>query len=216
MTRRERLERALGGEQVLPRATMSLGPCDQADGVCLPLDRMAAAKEQARFVVVRGAFAQSLMRGYDLPALLRSDPIAGEALLGRMKNEAAAEFERALVAEADGILYQLSGASAEWTTPLAYGGHLLETERSVLASETRLDRPLVIHVVGQRDLYLDLVADLASSGLAWNSTASRLSLQEVRRYFSCALVTDSPEADIGWTVADVSDRANGPLEGAMA
>lgn len=208
--------RALDGEEVFPRATISLGPCEQADGVCLPLDRMVAAEGQARFAVVRGAFERAVAREYDLPTLLRSDPIAGEELLSRMIDEALTELEGAIEGEADGILYQLSGASSEWTTPLAYGGHFLEAERSVLASEIPLDRPLVIHVVGQEDLYLDLLADLPCSGLAWNSMASRLSMQEARHYFSCALVTDSPEGDIGWTVANVSDWANGPLEGAMA
>jgi hypothetical protein len=207
---------ALDGEEVFPRATMSLGPCEQADGVCLPPDRMSAAGDQARFAIVRGVFEQSLTRGADIPELLRADLTAGEELLSRMIDEALAELEVAVAGEPDGILYQLAGASSEWTTPLAYGGHFLEAERSVLERAKRRGWPLVIHVIGHRDLYLDLLADLPCAALAWSSRASRLSVRELRQYFSCAFVADSPEADIGWTVADVSDRSSGELEGAMA
>jgi len=208
MTRRERLLRALEGHAVSPRAVLCLGPCQQADGVCLPLDAIPAASDQARLAVVRGVFEQARTRAMDLLGLLESDPIAGEAMVERMVEEADGEMRDACEAGADGVLYQLSGACAEWSTPLTYGGHFLEAERSVLARAAGFDRPVVVHVLGESDLYLDLLGDLPCAGMAWDSAASRLSFEEVRRYFPGALISDVPEADVGWMVAGApqSDR----------
>lgn len=68
-------------------------------------------------------------------------------------------------AGAAGFLYELEGACPDHTTPMEYGGVYLESDRAALAELAR-SGPVVLLARG-RDAYLDVLAGLPCTAMAW-------------------------------------------------
>lgn len=191
MTSRERLLAAVRG-----------GELDHKPVVCWPIEGsesdvvLKPGKEDKVYVVdIVNPFGLALNKEIDLNALLKSDPKAGNEVLGALCEETQSNIADALGNGADGIVYRIYGARAKHCTPMQYGGFYLEKDRELLEqiSDAFFN---IVFVVGEEDVYLDFVSDLPAHAFAWDIVASQVPVAEVRAMRSGALACDDPNADI--------------------
>jgi hypothetical protein len=129
-------------------------PDPRADGV-VSLDR--PAEGQSWWVPVKNPFGLAQEEGIDARALLETRPSEADEALSRLKGLAATNLAAVWKDGADGAVYLLYGATAPESTPMEYGGHWLETDRSLLQSAPCA---VLVYVVGSEEPYIDFVSDL--------------------------------------------------------
>lgn len=158
-------------------------------------DHIEEAGETVSLVEVTNPFGLALQREIDINSLLKSDPKAGNRVLGELCDETQRDIDQAFEVGADGIIYRLYGARSRHCTPMQYGGYYLERDRELL--EGVKDALFnMIFVVGDEDVYLDFVSDLPAHAFGWDAESSQIPIKEVRDMRSGALVCDDPAADI--------------------
>ncbi|MDI9636778.1 hypothetical protein QPK87_39105 [Kamptonema cortianum] len=192
MTGRERLVASSRGGQLdrQPLLWLGEGSCEMADGVAVGKEGIAPALlagEQAVLCWVDGVWLESKGK-------FSSDDLEGQArALDSATETAKSHCQQALADGADGICYRLAGAEPAHSSPMEYGGLVLERDREVLESvaESRLN---VVYVENEGEAYLDFLTDLPCHFLAWNGEAPS-TLDEVRALRGGAVADDSSQAD---------------------
>ncbi|MFN3730278.1 MAG: hypothetical protein ACK4XJ_11275 [Fimbriimonadaceae bacterium] len=180
MTSRERVTAALAGVTVDRAPSVSFLPGVAAD---------AGIDGEFRLTHVKNPFGVALEQGVRLSDLFDHDPDASD----REVRRAADETRRCIAAagDVDGIAYTIHGACELWTSPMGYGGWLLETDRELIKSASK---PVFAFVVG-RDAYLDVLSDLPCAVFAWDSEASSADVDEMRRMCRAKIATNRQGAD---------------------
>lgn len=135
-----------------------------ADGpIALAADAGQVRTFGVSLTLLSGPFAARLALGEDLVAACRVDPLAGA---GRIESALAETLRQAETIEpGDGFWYVLAGASAEWASPMEYGGTLLEADRAVLAALAPRG-PVCLAVQGEEP-YFDALVDLPAAVRVW-------------------------------------------------
>lgn len=198
---RDRLRRAAVGKPTdRPPVVLHMGAfAKDADGfVFLPegVDgALRAYPKQAVLSHVRSPFARALDEGMDLLGLLDENPSAGEAELERLEAEVRRDVARSIHAGADGIFYFLAGAHPGASTPMQYGGHFLEVDRSVLSAASGM-RCNIVWVEAPAEPFLDFVSDLPCHALGWDVGAAEASPKSVRELRGGPVACAHPDADI--------------------
>lgn len=180
MTSRERLVSAAHGEPTDRKPVIDWPSLQNGD-----LDQNSAA-------IVLNPLGRAIQQVLPLVETLASEPDSAETVLDSLVEQAKNELSRATKSGAIAI-YLLYGATPRHTTPMEYGGHFLERDREILASEPEAFK--MILVVGD-DAYLDFVSDLPADIFAWDSKATGVSVAEMRQMRQGALATNDPDADI--------------------
>jgi len=144
---------------------------------------------------VHSPFGKAIGAGVDLNAEQRKDPAAGAQQLDGFVAEVRGEIASALNERADGIFYVLYGASAQWCTPMQYGGFYLERDRELLqlASAASLN---VVYVAGDEEVYFDCVSDLPATVFGWDSVATGVTAAQMRLMREGLLLSADPESDL--------------------
>lgn len=199
MTGAERLRAAARGGAVDRRPTLSFDLSHATDGVIATPDRLLQARAgvsgRAVLALIPNPFARARVLVPHLSDLLAEDPEAGAEALDQLREAVLSDAEAALGSGADGIAYHLDGAYPEATTPMEYGGHFLEVDRSILTALA--EAPLnLVYVEGDTEPYLDFVADLPAAFLGWNALAVTTDLDFIRRMRTGVLALDHPDADV--------------------
>ncbi|MCW5938023.1 MAG: hypothetical protein KF884_09320 [Fimbriimonadaceae bacterium] len=188
MTGRERLHTAIAGGSVRPSPVLCWAPDPRADGVV----SVARPDEgQAWWPPVKNPFGRAQDQGLDVRAWLESDPGKAEAALETLKSQTQVEIERARQDGADGVVYLLFGATAAESTPMEYGGHWLEIDRSLLRDASL---PVLVYVLGDEEPYIDFVSDLPCQAFGFDPKA--FPLGEARALRQGPLALPEPSAEI--------------------
>lgn len=189
MSPRERLEGALRGTVVEPRPIIGVYGDARADAVVIEPGSPVPTNGGPFLVRVANPFS----RNPGMPRLLHDDPVAGGAALLSASTKASDEISAALKSGAAGIFYEIRGAAPACTTPMEYGGHFLEVDRSLLASASSAWLN-VVFVYGEEP-YLDFVSDLPAQLFGWPARTGD-SLDEIRSMRGGLLTLDHPLADV--------------------
>lgn len=201
MEARERLTAAVRGGRPdrQPTVMRSLSPGHEADAVVVPAsavtEALATHPGQAVLAEILSPFGVALARGIPLNDLLRDEPDQGAVLLAELEAKVREEIEFALGQGADGIFYVLDGAYPSAASPMQYGGHYLEVDRSLLEQITAA-RLNILYVEGGPETYFDCVTDLPAHALGWNARASGLSVGAMKKVWSGALAASDPAAEL--------------------
>lgn len=153
---------------------------------------------------VMNPFGLALQDEINLNSSIQADPSEAYVLHSKYATEVADSMEWALSAGCDGVFYRLVGAAPEWSTPMQYGGHHLESDRELLGT-VRDARFNTLYVEGGEGVYLDFVSDLPASAFAWDEMASGVDYKEVRKLrdgaLACGLMQDRSSiwADMNYT-----------------
>lgn len=169
----------------------------RSDAAIVSIKRLGNAGHSSRAVLaeILSPLARAILEGRNLTRTLHDSPETGEQQLGELIDDTRREISLALEAGADGIFYRLQGAEPEHATPMEYGGHFLEQDRSLL--ESAASAPLnVLFVEGGPEVYLDFVSDLPANVLAWDSVKSGVDVRNVRAMRKGPLAAADPDADI--------------------
>lgn len=203
MTGRERLTAVSRGGEVDTKPSLAwfTGELDiQADGWIVDSpSKIAEARQISEsgcvITAVRSPFGWAKKVGLDLMSELSQSPIEGGDKLAEMAEKSRSEIREALDEGADGFCYLLAGADPTETTPMQYGGFLLELDREILAefSGTVFN---AVWVTADSEPYLEFVADLPCHALGWNSSTTGIHTHSIRPYREGAFFGDSPESDI--------------------
>jgi hypothetical protein len=170
-------------------------PHAEADGICPSSSSFQheVTGDQAVMVRVVSPYGRAAAQGIDLNQLLHDDPETGNAKLAEFTEAARAEAKDALAAGADGICYEVEGASPSDCSPMQFGGYYLEVDRALM--EEISDAPLnVLWIKSTKDAYLDFVCDIPAAIFAWSDPERRPS--EVRDIRPGCLAACSPDADV--------------------
>lgn len=200
MTGREQLLAASRGSEleVKPVLMGAFQPAAGADGYVVELnqveDCLAQAPESACLVRVTCPLGRTIEGGGNLINQLHENPSEGEARLSEIRDNVRSEIDEALGKGADGVFYVVDGASADFSTPMEYGGHFLEVDREVL-SEYFGARLNAVYVEGVEP-YLEFVADLPAHLFGWDVVRSGRDLNFVRSIRDGAIFGSTPEADV--------------------
>lgn len=162
-----------------------------ADITVVPLG--ASAVEGSALAFVPGPAARDLDGLPELLRLLRDEPEAGGRALDARAEATRTDLVRAAAGPYDGVVYGVAGACEPWTTPMEYGGHFLELDRALLAG---VDAFTVAYVFGGEGTYLDFVADLPASVLAWDAEATLVPVEMMRPMRTGPLCAADPDAEI--------------------
>lgn len=162
-----------------------------SDLSALSTDELARLPDNIHLTAVLNPFGRALKQDVDLTEILAEDPDRGETLLGGFVDKARKDMAEA----PDGVLYLLYGARGLHTTPMEYGGHYLERDRELL-TEIENSNFNMVFVVGEDDAYLDFVSDLPAHAFGWDSKATGVTVQEMRKMRTGALATNAHNADI--------------------
>lgn len=201
MDGRERLVLAARGGPVdrQPVLVWSESPGHEADGIVVSLAGLADAlrthPDQLVLAEVVSPFGLAKRLGVDLNEVLRDDPAKGEAMLTQFAAEVREDMSLALERGADGIYYRLDGAYPDASSPMQYGGHYLEVDRSLL-TEIRDARLNILFVEGGEETYYDCLTDLPAHAFAWDLKQSGVSVEAMRTMRPGAVAVPSKEADI--------------------
>lgn len=145
------------------------------------------------YAVVFGLLHTALNLEPDLFTVASSQPDHGSNLLDAAERAIEDGARAARANGAAGIAYVLAGAHAPQSTPMEYGGHILERERELL-ERLGPGGPELLVVIGS-DPYLDFVSDLPAQIFAWDAR-SGYPVSELRSLRQGLLATDHPDADI--------------------
>lgn len=142
------------------------------------------------------ATLKSILNPFDseLYAALKQDPEAGNRLLEAKSLAIKSEIESAWNEGYDGILYEIRGADAGTSTPMQYGGILLEVDRDILSS-VRADKLSLAWILGAEP-FLDIVSDLPCTILAFHAESADELVSELRQLRSGWIAANSTEADV--------------------
>ncbi len=204
MTGREKLVAASRGGEVDSKPSLAwLGGGElqlKADGwIVDSAEDVSAARKASTdacvLVAVKSPFGWSKAENLDLMSALNESPTAGGEELSRLADKSREEIRQAMDQGADGICYMLAGAEPSQTTPMQYGGFLLELDREILEEFSGAVFNAV-WVQGESEPYLEFVADLPCHALGWNSSATGIHTDSIRPYRKGAFFGDSPESDI--------------------
>lgn len=175
MTKRERFDAFLRGESLSPALCISDAGDPDADVLAMSL---SGETDAARLAIVRSPLWHAQNSGFDLRTESQEDPDAAAASMQRFA--ATASGAAAAAAEwADGLLYILHGADPNHTTPMEYGGILLDLDREILSGVTF--GPRFVFVSGTEEPYLDFVSDLPCEAFGWESSLAPSKVAELRR-----------------------------------
>jgi hypothetical protein len=205
LTSLERLTTAANGGDVdqKPEFKIGLGDCADAHGV--QLNELAALKaacpEAAALVRVASPLGRAMAKGIDIHTQLHDDPAEGAEVLDGLVSETRTAMTDALDQGADGICYEIEGASPEFCTPMQFGGHFLELDRELMEeiSEAKFN---MMWIKPKRDPYLDFVSDIPAHALAWDMNGSGRAPAEIRTLREGALAGDHPDADIRFLMTE--------------
>ena len=179
MTARERLVAAIAGQQVDQKPEIGW-PVQGSDGLT--------------YVEIDNPFGKALRKGVSLSGLLRRDVNDGEKALAEAAHEVRNDLINAVTKGPDVIVYKLYGADIIHNTPMEYGGHFLEVDRSIL---TVNDAPIImLFVVGGPETFIDFVSDLPAQIFAWDVAGTGVSVSQVREMREGVLAAAAPDADI--------------------
>jgi hypothetical protein len=152
-------------------------------------------------VPVANPFARSVRAGQDLNALLKADPVNGNEGLDARVEETRRAIQSAFHAGADGILYYLVGASAQFCSPMQYGGYYLERDRELLETASNgVANVLMVH--GGADAYLDFVSDLPAHVFAWDASDAGFTAAQVRAMRQGVQASADAESEIFWSAPE--------------
>lgn len=206
MTSRERLTAAGRGEEsdqkpriVWPKL-LPQTPTSEVDAWVVDAPHeFAEAKSlcggSAVLCSVLSPYGWAIKNGSKLMSLLESDPLAGDAELLELKEKTLAEARRVMDEGADGICYVLAGATPEHTTPMQYGGFLLDLDREIL-DEFNTALFNMVWVRGKSEPYLEFVADLPAHALSWDMQATKIEPSAIRPYRTGAIAGTEPDCDL--------------------
>lgn len=144
---------------------------------------------------VLSPFGWAHQKGIPLMKLLESDPKEGDIELQKLQQMTLDEARARMDEGADGLCYVLAGAGPDHTTPMQYGGFLLDLDREILEEFTEADFNLV-WVRGHKDPYLEFVADLPCHALSWDMAATGIQPASIRPYRTGAIAGDRPDCDL--------------------
>lgn len=206
MTSRERLTAAAKGEAVdqKPRIVwpklLPQTPTSEVEAWIIDAPHeFAEAKslcgDSALLCSVLSPYGWALKDDSKLMSLLESDPLAGDAELLKLKEKTLEESRRVMDDGADGICYVLAGATPEHTTPMQYGGFLLDLDREILEEFSNAFFNIV-WVRGRSEPYLEFVSDLACHALSWDMQATKIKPAAIRPYRSGAIAGTEPDCDL--------------------
>lgn len=212
MTGRERLVAgARGGETDRQPVIGYLSSPEVTDAIIVAPEGVSAVAggEQLVLAEVSGPFPA--VPDQELVALLDDDPEEAARRLDARTEHIRSQISRSLADGADGILYRLHGANPRRSTPMQYGGHVLERDRELL-DEVRDARLNVLLVVGGEDTYFDFVSDLPAHVFAWDAPASGVSSAAIRTMRAGAQASADPQSEIflhhpGVTLAERLEQA---------
>lgn len=206
MTARDRTLAAIQGGE--PDRTPEVG----TDIVAVPVDRLAEARrnnpDAVVLAIVHSPLTRARIRSQNIFDLLESDPESGNSELDGLVTASQIQINDAIHGGADGVCYVIEGAYPSASTPMQYGGFLLERDRALLSSANPAPANMVL-IAGEDEPYIDFVSDLPAAVFAWNARSGWTPTQ-VRGLRSGALAANSPDADILLT-----DRALQEILGAQ-
>lgn len=204
MTERERLTAVARGGEADRRPALGWYGSEvldvQPDGWILQSSAQVQGAREAYgsaclLVAVKSPFGWAKEEGLDLMAALHANPVSGDEELTRLREKTRMDITHALDKGADGICYILAGAEPSQTTPMQYGGFLLELDREILQEFSgAVFNAVWVH--GEKELYLEFVADLPCHALGWDTAKSGIQPSSIRPYRNGAIFGDSPESDI--------------------
>lgn len=198
MTSRERLLAAARGDAV-DRKPMIVWPNDEmySDAAIVAIGRLGNAKASPRCVLAEifSPFSRAIAKQMELNSAFKVDPTGAETVLRDLVEQTEREIAIALSNGADGIFYRLQGAEPEFSTPMEYGGHYLESDREILKQSESASLN-VLCIEGGPEVYMDFVSDLPAHVFAWDSLRTHISVGEVRKMRAGILAAASPDADI--------------------
>jgi hypothetical protein len=183
MTPRERLIAVVEGKSVEAKPEIGWPNQDVADGLT--------------YAEIDNPFGKAMRQNVSLPGLLRRDLKEGEKKLAEMAEAVKQDFVNAITKGADVIVYKLYGADFVHSTPMEYGGHFLEVDRTIL---TQSDANMIlVFVVGGAEAFIDFVSDLPAQIFAWDVVGTGVTVAQVRQMRKGTLAAASPDADITLT-----------------
>lgn len=212
MTSFERLSAVVRGQEVDRKPSIGFDGVEGCDAIVAGISEAVPAGA-LKLVTVEGVLASALSGREGLYEFLESEPEAGGVYLAEVSRRVREEAETALSKGADGICYSIRGAAPAVSTPMQYGGFILELDRAVLEAVAEAAFNLVF-VHDDEEPYLDFLTDLPASALGWYERAG-LSVSAIRSMRGGAVAVDSEEADIR-LVFDKQGSTNGRLMEAKA
>lgn len=194
MTGRETLVAASRGQVMEDHASLTFDSSIQADGYLVTdtVGQMSRTPDCAVLGIVQSLSAR-VLQSLEAMNLIDGDPLDLEFKLDQITQEIRAEAE-AHLAQADGIVYFISGANPNSFSPMQYGGLFLERDRAILNefSQARLN---LVYVDDQLEPYLDFVSDLPGHLFAFRSEACS-DLKEIKQMRGGPIACNSEDADV--------------------
>ncbi len=155
---------------------------------------------QTEYGVVDGLLHVARRIEPQLFQIAADEPERGSVILDQAEAEIEATVKLIRAVGPHGIAYVLRGAHPPISTPMEYGGFILERERDLLA---RLGEsgPKLLLVMGSEP-YLDFVSDLPAQIFGWDAR-SGYTVADVRALRNGPLAADLPDADVSITPAQI-------------
>lgn len=192
MIARDRTLAAIQGGK--PDRTPEVG----TDILAVPIDRIADARrnkpDAVILAIVHSPLTRARIRNQNIFDQLESDPASGNDELDELVMASQIQINDAIHGGADGICYVIEGAYPSVSSPMQYGGFLLERDRALLSSANPAPANMVL-IAGENEPYIDFVSDLPAAVFAWDACSGWTPTQ-VRDLRTGALAANSPDADI--------------------
>ena len=140
-------------------------------------------------------FGSALIAGCDINLELRNDPNSN--VLAEFVTKVEASIRSAIAEGFDGICYRLVGADIAHSTPMWYGGILLEADRALLAMAVELGTTVLV-IDGGAEAFIDVTSDLPAHIFAWDSELTGVSDADVRSLRSGYTASADAESDFSF------------------
>lgn len=168
------------------------------DILVVPVDRIQSTQRSKPDKTILAAIQSPLTRArtnnLKIFTKLQADPESGNQILDELCLAVKIQINDALGVGAEGICYIIDGAYPDASTPMQYGGFILERDREILKDASRAKFNLVL-IAGKAEPYIDFVSDLPAQAFAWDST-SGWTTEQVRALRKGILATDHLDAEI--------------------
>lgn len=161
------------------------GPSDgRSDAVVLPADPAVVKSHdrtdnRAILVEILNPFGRCWARNIYLNDLFVADPAEAERLLATHADVVRKAISSTLDAGADGIIYRIHGATADHISRGEYAERYLDLDRQLLNVAVGAVAN-IIFVVGETNLYLDLLHDLPAQFFGWDNRTTGIPEAEGR------------------------------------